>query len=89
MNHNLTDLEKQLLNEIAKQDGNGECIMESDFKSQYLSILMITIPNKILRGVLSSLVKKEFIEVFEQDGDSLIELKQNAIEYYNMRNYGM
>lgn len=82
----LTELEKQLLNEISLKDGNGEYILESDFKSQYLSILNITIPNKILRGVLSSLIKKEYIRVKNiVDGDindSEIILKDKAIEYY-------
>jgi hypothetical protein len=82
MINNLTDLEKQLLSEIVKKDGNGEYILESDLKSQYLSILDITIPNKILRGVLSSLVKKGYIKVSEDEGDSLIMLKDLAIEYY-------
>jgi hypothetical protein len=82
MNYNLTELEKQVLTEIKKQDGNGEYILESEFKSQYLSILMITVPNKILRGVLSSLVKKDFIEIEETEEDSLLILKDKAIEYY-------
>lgn len=81
MNHNLTQLEKQVLSEIKKQDGNGEYILQSDFKSQYLSILIITVPNNILRGVLSSLVKKGYIGITYEEDDSLIELKDLGINY--------
>lgn len=78
----LTKLEKQALREIKEKDGNGECILDSPFKSQYLSILNITIPYKQLRGILSSLVKKGYIAICQQDEDSVIELQDKAIEYY-------
>lgn len=80
---NLTELEIQTLKEIKAQDGNGEYILQSDFKSQYLSILSITTPYKQLRGILSSLIKKGYIEITYEEDDSLIELKQKAIDYYN------
>jgi len=86
MENSLTKLEKQVLSEIKAQDGNGEYILESDFKEQYLSILSITIPYKVLRGVLSSLIKKDYIEVYQEDDnrgvESVIKLKQKAIDYY-------
>jgi hypothetical protein len=78
----LTDLEIQTLNDI-RIDDNGEDIVDTE--SQYLCLLNTTIPNKTLRGVLASLVKKEYIKVYNDDEarETSIEIQEKAISYYN------
>lgn len=86
---NLTTLEIQVLNEIAAEDGNGECILEDAiFRRQYLSILNITVPHKQLRGVLSSLVKKGYIEMHESadsPNDRLVYVTDKFVEYHHSK----
>lgn len=76
----LTNLEIQTLNDI-RTDDNGEDIVDTG--SQYLCLLRTTIPNKTLRGVLSSLVKKGYIKVYGDAKETAIEIQEKAIEYYN------
>ena len=82
----LTALEVQVLDEISQEDGNGDCILDSELevKQQYLSILNITLPTKQLRGVLSSLVKKGYIEIYddEEGYDSILRITNKYIKYY-------
>lgn len=83
--NNLTALEIKTLEEIFSENGNGEYIMENYNKREYLSILLITTPNEILRGVLSSLIKKGYISISKNEIDSIITIEKLGEEYYNKR----
>lgn len=58
---NLTELEREVVKVLREPNGNGT---EIDNKtSDYLNVFCFGIDSKILRGVLSSLVKKNIIEI--------------------------
>ena len=61
----LTDLEVKVVRVLSEENGNGYRLQDTDeFFGDYLCLWYFKgIDNKVLRGVLSSLVKKEVIEV--------------------------
>lgn len=83
---NLTKLEIQVLNEMANRSGWGEYILEE--RSQYLSMLDITVPMRRLRGVLSSLIKKGYIEMWQDEdvpGETVVYVTDKFIEYHSKK----
>ena len=85
MNVKLTNLEKQVINEMIQKDGNGEYILDTG--GQYLSVLGITLSMKQLRGVLSSLVKKELIEIDNDEYGTIINITDNFISIVNQGDF--
>lgn len=64
---NLTELEREVVKVLREPNGNGT---EIDNKTRdYLSLFWFDIDSKILRGVLSSLVKKNIIEIGYDQND--------------------
>jgi len=65
----LTELEKVAMNVLANPNGNGE-VIDTEY-ADYIEIFNFPIENKLLRGVLSSLVKKGFISIEYDDVDDI------------------
>ena len=61
----LTDLEIKVVRVLSEENGNGYRLQDTDeIFGDYLCLWYFKgIDNKVLRGVLSSLVKKEVIEI--------------------------
>lgn len=78
----MTVLESQVMEVLGKPNGNGENIRFNDYHRDYESLFDFGMETKILRGVLSSLIKKGLIEVYEEEFGSMIELTANGIAYY-------
>lgn len=64
-----TDLENEVLKTLSNANGNGNYI-DTDY-SDYIEIFNFTISDKVLRGVLSSLVKKNIIVIEYDDVDDI------------------
>lgn len=64
---NLTELEKRVIKVLREPNGNGTEI--DTFTEDYISLFNFGIDNRVLRGVLSSLVKKELIILAEERCD--------------------
>lgn len=81
---NLTDLEKKVIKVLREPNGNGETIDTNN--ADYISLFNFEIDNKILRGVLSSLVKKNIIVLSEERCDWGTETLIKFTEYgYNLK----
>lgn len=65
----LTELEKVAMDVLANPNGNGETI-DTEY-ADYIEIFNFPIENKLLRGVLSSLVKKGFVIIEYDDVDDI------------------
>ena len=60
----LTNLETKVVKVLSEENGNGYRLQDTDVFGDYLCLWYFKgIDNKILRGVLSSLVKKEVIKI--------------------------
>lgn len=80
---NLTNLERKVIEILREPNGNGEIIDTNN--SDYISLFSFGIDNKILRGVLSSLVKKNIIIIEEENCDWGIETTVRFTDYgYNL-----
>jgi hypothetical protein len=68
----LTKLEKEVLTVLREPNGNGNKI-DTEY-ADYLCIFCFGLDNKVLRGVLSSLVKKGLIVIESEEVDDIGEL---------------
>ena len=73
-NVNLKKKKKEVLKTLSEPNGNGTVIGTNKFEYDYLCIFCFSIDNKTLRGVLSSLVKKELIIIESEGVDDIGEL---------------
>ena len=71
-----TELEKSVMETLSHPNGNGEMVGVNS--GDYLELWDFKIENKILRGVLSSLVKKDIIKVYDWEFGTVVELTQNG-----------
>ena len=80
----MTDLEKLVMDTLAKTNHNGTNIVTDDwcFHSDYLMYWDFGIPKQQLGGILSSLVKKGWIEVHEEEGYSVVHITDYGLQYY-------
>lgn len=69
---NLTELERRVLKVLGEPNGNGTEIDTVTY--DYLCLFCFYLDNKILRGVLSSLVKKGLIVIDSEGVDDIGEL---------------
>jgi DNA-binding MarR family transcriptional regulator len=74
-NESLTVMEMDILKCMAEDNGNGENILRNGF-GEYVSLALDNILNeynmKQLRGGISSLVKKGYVEIHEDEEDNVI-----------------
>lgn len=80
----MTALETKVMDTIGKPNGNGENIRFNDWHQDCMSIFDFGIDNKVLRGVLSSLIKKGYITVSEGEFDTVIGLTDKGLNWYTL-----
>lgn len=73
-----TELEKSVMETLSHPNGNGEMcgVNEGD----YLELWNFKMDNKVLRGVLSSLVKKDIIKIYDWEFGTVVELTENGFD---------
>lgn len=75
-NMNFTELEKSVMETLSHPNGNGEMVGIN--QGDYLELWGFDIPNEVLRGVLSSLVKKDIIQLWNGEFGTVVELTENG-----------
>lgn len=80
-----TELEKLVLDVLSKPNDNGEMIAVD--RGDYLELFAFGIDNKTLRGVLSSLVKKQIIILKDWEFGTVVSFTNKGYEIVLSKSY--
>ena len=74
---NLTELERTVLDDITKDDFYENGLYSEIWADCFMDT--VTVPTKIARGVLSSLIQKDIIRPIERGRDGVIAFTEHGI----------
>ena len=83
MKNYYTELEIKVMKVLSKPNGNGEMI--GIVYVDYINLYDFGIDNKILRGLLSYLVKKDIIRIYGKGAETAVELTAHG--FHLLANY--